>query len=86
MLFSLFAYTILIVLLAVSNWDRVLALFSWTYALASRWLTTPTILIIYGLVLIYLLLVVHGLAIAQDNPGKRRKNTLVPYYGENGAS
>ncbi|KAJ7027056.1 hypothetical protein C8F04DRAFT_1099219 [Mycena alexandri] len=84
MLLSIFAYTLLIVLLAMSNWDRVLLLLSWIYSMASRWLTTSTILFVYGLVLIYLLLVVHALVTAQGTPQKRRRNTLVPYYDENG--
>ncbi|KAJ7090101.1 hypothetical protein C8R44DRAFT_751084 [Mycena epipterygia] len=77
---------VLIILLALSNWDHVLLLFSWFYALASRWMTTSTIPVIYGLVLVYLLLVVHGLAVTQDATRKRRKNPFVPYYDENGTS
>ncbi|KAJ7713663.1 hypothetical protein B0H16DRAFT_1620622 [Mycena metata] len=83
MLLSLFAYTFLVFLLAMSNWDRVLVALSWTSSLASRWLTTSTILSIYGIVLIYLLLVVHGLA-ARQSPRARRGSTLAPYYDENG--
>ncbi|KAJ7131339.1 hypothetical protein C8R44DRAFT_978221 [Mycena epipterygia] len=84
MLLLLFANMVLIIFLALSNWDHVLLLFSWFYALASRWMTTSTILVIYGLVLVYLLLVVHGPAVTQDATRKRRKNPLVPYYDENG--
>ncbi|KAJ7230883.1 hypothetical protein C8J57DRAFT_1730462 [Mycena rebaudengoi] len=84
MLLSLFAYSVLVSLLVISNWDYIILLLSWSYSLASRWVTTSTILVVYGLVLIYLLLVVHGLAIPQENPRKRRKSTLVPYYDENG--
>ncbi|KAJ7022840.1 hypothetical protein C8F04DRAFT_1309964 [Mycena alexandri] len=84
MLLSIFGYALLIVLLAMSNWDCVLLFLSWIYSLASRWLTTPTILVVYGLVLIYLLLVVHGLATAHEKRQKRHKNVLVPYYDGNG--
>ncbi|KAJ7034318.1 hypothetical protein C8F04DRAFT_1234365 [Mycena alexandri] len=84
MLLSIFGYALLIVLLAMSNWDRVLLFLSWIYSLASRWLTTPTILVVYGLMLIYLLLVVHGLATAHEKRQKRHKNVLVPYYDGNG--
>ncbi|KAJ7089623.1 hypothetical protein C8R44DRAFT_751366 [Mycena epipterygia] len=68
----------------MSNWDHVLAFLLWIYSLALRWLTTSTFLVIYGLVLIYLLLVVQGLANAQENSQKCRKRTLVPYYDKNG--
>ncbi len=85
MLLSIFTYTLLVILLAMSNWDRVLLSLAWTYSLASRWLTTTTILVVYGLVLLYLLLVVHGLAVAQNNTRNRRKIAFVPYYDEIGA-
>ncbi|KAJ7236664.1 hypothetical protein C8J57DRAFT_1247651 [Mycena rebaudengoi] len=68
----------------MSNWDHIVLLLSWSYSLASCWVTTSTILLIYGLFLIYLLFVVHVLAIPQENPGRRGKTTLVQYYDENG--
>ncbi|KAJ7207367.1 hypothetical protein C8J57DRAFT_1613387 [Mycena rebaudengoi] len=75
---------VLIALLVMSNWNHIVLLLSWSYTLASRWVTTSTILLVYGLVLIYLLLVVHVLAIPQKNPRRRGKTSLVPYYDGNG--
>ena len=85
MLLSLFTIA-LIVLLAMTNWDHVLLFSSWLYSFASRWVTTgtSTILVLYGFVLVYLLLVVHSIATTQSATRKRRKNHLVPYYDENG--
>ncbi|KAJ7267928.1 hypothetical protein C8J57DRAFT_1228540 [Mycena rebaudengoi] len=67
----------------MSNWDHIVLLLSWSYSLASRWVTTSTILLIYGLVLIYLLLVVHVLAIPQENPGRRKLQGWVREEREN---
>lgn len=77
----------LIVLLAMTNQDRVLDLSWWLYSAASSWVTTSTVLIIYGLVLIYLLLVVHSRAGGgSHSPRNRRNNRLVPYYDHDGMS
>ncbi|KAJ7256648.1 hypothetical protein C8J57DRAFT_1517284 [Mycena rebaudengoi] len=81
---SLFTYSVLVALLVMSNWDHIVPLLSWSYSLASHWVTTSTILLVYGLVLIFLLLVVHVLAIPQENLRRRGKTTLVPYYDGNG--
>jgi hypothetical protein len=51
----------------MSNWDHVILVLAWSYSLASRWVTTSAILVVYGLVLVYLLLVVHSLAVPQEN-------------------
>ncbi|KAJ7246038.1 hypothetical protein C8J57DRAFT_1361357 [Mycena rebaudengoi] len=84
MFLSLFAYSVLVALLVMSNWDHVILILAWSYSLASRWVTTSAILVVYGLVLVYLLLVVHSLAVPQENHRKRHKSILVPYYDENG--
>jgi type VI protein secretion system component VasK len=84
MFLSLFAYSALVALLVMSNWDHVILVLAWSYSLASRWVTISAILVVYGLVLVYLLLVVHSLSVPQENHRKRHKNTLVPYYDENG--
>ncbi|KAJ7254736.1 hypothetical protein C8J57DRAFT_1473415 [Mycena rebaudengoi] len=68
----------------MSNWDHVILVLAWSYSLASRWVTTSAILVVYGLVLVYLLLVVHSLTVPQENHRKRHKSILVPYYDENG--
>ncbi|KAJ7634043.1 hypothetical protein B0H17DRAFT_1149740 [Mycena rosella] len=64
----------------MTNWDRVLGLLRWLYSAASRWVTTSTVLGIYGLVLLYLLVVVHVPATTEHSSRKRRKKNLVPYY------
>ncbi|KAJ7151963.1 hypothetical protein C8R46DRAFT_1228819 [Mycena filopes] len=81
---SLLAYTVLIGLLVVSNWAQCIRIISWVSSLVSYWLTTPTILTLYGLVLLYLLFAVHTLAVAKESSTKRRKSTLAPYYDEDG--
>ncbi|KAJ7128296.1 hypothetical protein C8R46DRAFT_1247009 [Mycena filopes] len=81
---SLLAYMVLIGLLVVSNWAQCIHIISWVSSLVSYWLTTPTILTLYGLVLLYLLFAVHALAVAQESSTKRRKSTLAPYYDEDG--
>ncbi|KAJ7252302.1 hypothetical protein C8J57DRAFT_1665191 [Mycena rebaudengoi] len=84
MFLSLFAYSVLVALLVMSNWDHVILVLAWSYSLASRWVTTSAILVVYGLVLVYLLLVVHSLAVPQENHRKCHKSTFVPYYDESG--
>ncbi|KAJ7167081.1 hypothetical protein C8R46DRAFT_1219459 [Mycena filopes] len=81
---SLLAYTVLIGLLVISNWAQCIHLISWVSTLISRWLTTSTILTLYGLVLLYLLFAVHALAVAKEGSRTRLKGTLAPYYDEDG--
>ncbi|KAJ7187232.1 hypothetical protein C8R46DRAFT_1207191 [Mycena filopes] len=81
---SLLAYTVLIGLLVISNWAQCIHLISWVSTLISRWLTTSTILTLYGLVLLYLLFAVHTLAVAKEGSRTRHKGTLAPYYDEDG--
>ncbi|KAJ7920434.1 hypothetical protein B0H13DRAFT_1867644 [Mycena leptocephala] len=75
---------ILIVLLAMTNWDRILLLLAWFYSAASHWITTSTILAIYGLVLLYLLLVVHKTPAPPIIIRKHGQSMLVPYYDKDG--
>ncbi|KAJ7183426.1 hypothetical protein C8R46DRAFT_1209587 [Mycena filopes] len=81
---SLLAYTVLIGLLVISNWAQCIHLISWVSTLISRWLTTSTILTLYGLVLLYLLFAVHTLAVAKEGSRTRHKGTLAQYYDEDG--
>lgn len=81
---GLLANTALIILLAMTNWDRLLGLLWGIYSAAAPWLTTSTILGLYGLVLVYLLVVVHVLGTSGHSPRTRRKNRLVPYYKRDG--
>ncbi|KAJ7693065.1 hypothetical protein B0H17DRAFT_1330604 [Mycena rosella] len=76
--------TLLVFLLTMTNWDRVFGLLRWLYSAASRWVTTSTVLGIYGLVLLYLLVVVHVPATTEHSSRKRRKKNLVPYYNRDG--
>ncbi|KAJ7886455.1 hypothetical protein B0H14DRAFT_2563386 [Mycena olivaceomarginata] len=80
------ANTVLIILLAMTNWDRILGLLWWLYSAASGWVTTSTVLGIYGLVLLYLLIVVRLPAATENSSRKRRKKPLVPYYDHDGRS
>lgn len=76
--------TILIILLAITNWGRLLGLLQWLYSVASRWVSIPTLLGVYGVVLVYLLVVVHALGTSKNPPAKRRATRLVPYYNNDG--
>ncbi|KAJ6506309.1 hypothetical protein C8R47DRAFT_1209498 [Mycena vitilis] len=74
---------LLATLLATTNWDRLRTpvswLYSWLYLFVSRWVTTSTILGFYGLLILYLLVVVHVPGTAQ-----RRHKRLIPYYDHEG--
>ncbi|KAJ7860111.1 hypothetical protein B0H14DRAFT_3134992 [Mycena olivaceomarginata] len=83
MIGSLATNILLICLLAVTNWDRIFGLFQQLYLRGSRWVTTPTVLALYGVVLIYLLFVVHTPSIRNNSTTQRRKSHLVPYYDSN---
>jgi hypothetical protein len=48
--------------------------------------TTSTVLGIYGLVLLYLLVVVHIPATTEHSTRRARKKPLVPYYDHDGKS
>ncbi|KAJ7501726.1 hypothetical protein B0H11DRAFT_1990822, partial [Mycena galericulata] len=50
---------LLIILLAMTNWEHCLSLLWRLYAATLPWLTTSTVLGLYGMVLVYLLVVVH---------------------------
>jgi hypothetical protein len=79
--------TALVVLLAMTNWDRVLSLLLWLYSAASPWLTTSTVLTVYGLVLLYLIAVVHAPATTPEPSSRRRHSKiLVLYYNRDGRS
>ncbi|KAF8202795.1 hypothetical protein K438DRAFT_1758101 [Mycena galopus ATCC 62051] len=84
MIGSLATNLLLICLLAVTNWDRIFGLFQQLYLLGSRWVTTPTVLALYGVVLIYLLFAVHAPSIRNNSTTQRRKGHLAPYYDSNG--
>ncbi|KAJ7208422.1 hypothetical protein B0H12DRAFT_1243015 [Mycena haematopus] len=76
---------VLIILLAMTNWGRILVLLRWLYSTSSRWLTTSTVLVIYGVVLLYLLIVTHLPAAAAENFSRKRcKTILVPYRDHDG--
>ncbi|KAJ7289605.1 hypothetical protein C8J57DRAFT_1628645 [Mycena rebaudengoi] len=61
-----------------------LSLFTYSVLVALLVMSNLDHIVLLLFVLIYLLLVVHILAIPQENPGRRGKTTLVPYYDENG--
>ncbi|KAF8148149.1 hypothetical protein K438DRAFT_1779743 [Mycena galopus ATCC 62051] len=83
MIGSLATNILLICLLAITNWDRILGLCTRLYLIGSLWVTTPAVLALYGVVLIYLLFAVHALSIRDSTP-KRRRSRLVPYYDSEG--
>ncbi|KAJ7239614.1 hypothetical protein B0H12DRAFT_1237565 [Mycena haematopus] len=69
----------------MTNWGRILVLLQWLYSTSSRWLTTSTVLVVYGAVLLYLLIVTHLPAAAAEHLShKRRKTVLVPYRDHDG--
>ncbi|KAJ7915357.1 hypothetical protein B0H13DRAFT_2324455 [Mycena leptocephala] len=69
----------------MANWDRVLSLLLWLYSAASPWLTASTVLTVYGLVLLYLIAVVHAPATTpQPSSRRRHSKTLVLYYNRDG--
>lgn len=80
------ANTVLIILLVMTNSHRILGLLWWLYSAVSRWVTTSTVLGIYGLMILYLLIVVHLPAATEHSSRKRRKKSLVPYYDHDGRS
>ncbi|KAJ7926615.1 hypothetical protein B0H13DRAFT_1972428, partial [Mycena leptocephala] len=85
LLIGLLAFnTLLIFLLAMTNWGHVLGLLQWLYSAVARLVTTSTVLGIYGLVLLYLLVVVHIPATTEHSTRRARKKPLVPYYDHDG--
>ncbi|KAK7014615.1 hypothetical protein R3P38DRAFT_3573346 [Favolaschia claudopus] len=82
---SLIVNGALIILLGVTNQDRIAALLQCFYsALSSSRFTIPAILAIYGIVLVYLLVSVYRLENTEPPPTRRRKTRLLPYYGREG--
>jgi hypothetical protein len=78
--------TLLIILLAMTNWNRILGHLWWLYSAASHLGATSTVLGIYGLVLLYLLVVVHRPPATEHSSRRHRKRRLVPYYDSDGRS
>ncbi|KAJ7451502.1 hypothetical protein B0H11DRAFT_2075843 [Mycena galericulata] len=78
---------LLIILLAMTNWDHCLSLLWRLYSATLPWFTTSTVLGLYGMVLVYLLVVVHvdvPRATEHSSQIHRKKQRLVPYYDHNG--
>ncbi|KAJ7489740.1 hypothetical protein B0H11DRAFT_2012242 [Mycena galericulata] len=75
---------LLIILLAMTNWEHCLSLLRRLYSAALPWFTTSTVLGLYGMVLVYLLVVVHIPSVTEHSSQTHRKKKLVPYYGHNG--
>ncbi|KAK7036244.1 hypothetical protein R3P38DRAFT_3485142 [Favolaschia claudopus] len=74
----------LIILLAMTNQSRLSALFEWIYSALRSSYTIPTILALYGLVLVYLVVSVNRLEDTEPSSTRRRKTRLVPYYNSRG--
>ncbi|KAJ7196709.1 hypothetical protein GGX14DRAFT_473192 [Mycena pura] len=72
---------ILLLIVFASHWARFSAAFHHAWALLTSWLGLWTLLFIYGVALIYLLVVVHLL---RNSRPRRRQRRLVPYYGDDG--
>ncbi|KAJ7210148.1 hypothetical protein GGX14DRAFT_626530 [Mycena pura] len=76
------ANTVLVILLVMTNWDRVVGLSRTLYSFAAQWVTTSTVLVFYGLVLVYLIAVIHTPATITER--SNRATILVPYYDLDG--
>ncbi|KAK6974713.1 hypothetical protein R3P38DRAFT_3238921 [Favolaschia claudopus] len=74
----------LVVLLAITNHRRLVALAEWVYSALGSPFTIPAILVFYGLILIYLLVSVYNLGNTEVASTRCRRTRLVPYYNSEG--
>ncbi|KAK6984748.1 hypothetical protein R3P38DRAFT_2575585, partial [Favolaschia claudopus] len=83
---SLIVNGTLVVLLAMTNHSRLVALGEWVYSSLGSPFTIPAILVLYGFILIYLLVSVYHLGNTEDASTRRRpsRTRLVPYYNSEG--
>ncbi|KAJ6479418.1 hypothetical protein C8R47DRAFT_1136751 [Mycena vitilis] len=75
---------VLVSLLAMTHRDRLCQLIRVLYDLGSHWVTTSTVLAFYGLLILYLLIVVHAPRTTRIPHRKRRSKRLAPYYDHAG--
>ncbi|KAJ6453860.1 hypothetical protein C8R47DRAFT_1204081 [Mycena vitilis] len=75
---------VLVALLAITHWDRFCQLVRGLYNLGSQWVTTSTVLGFYGLLILYLFIIVHAPSTTKIPHRKRRSKRLAPYYDHTG--
>ncbi|KAJ6466128.1 hypothetical protein C8R47DRAFT_1224071 [Mycena vitilis] len=75
---------VLVALLAITHWDRFCQLVRGLYNLGSQWVTTSTVLGFYGLLILYLFIIVHAPSTTKIPHRKRRSKRLAPYYNHTG--